>query len=340
MLRKGCPLLLALVMLTMAGVFAAHAAQSPFGVGLQEPAASPGGLFSSFFAYVAQEQARFYRALQEALKAMKADGTAGLWLVALSFAYGIFHAAGPGHGKAVISSYVLANGETLKRGIALSFASALLQAVTAVALISVAAVLLNLTSIAITETTRWFEIGASGLVLLLGLSLVWSKILRPSFQQRPALVPVGGHDHHDGHGHHHHHHHHHVHGEACASCGHSHAPDPAMIAGPFTLAKGWSAIVAVGLRPCTGALVVLVFALAQGLLWAGIAATFAMALGTGITVSILAAMAVGAKGVALRLFGSEGRAAERIHRFAESLGAILVLLLGAILFTAAVGYGA
>lgn len=327
-------LMLALAILAAGGAFAAHAAQSPFGVGLPEPAASPGGVFSSFFAYVAQEQARFYKALQDALKAMKADGTAAIWLIGLSFAYGVFHAAGPGHGKAVISSYVLANGETLKRGIALSFASALLQAVTAVALISVAAVLLNLTSIAITETTRWFEIGAATLVLLLGAGLVWSKILQPLLQPRPALVPAGGHHRHD------HHHHHHGHGETCASCGHSHAPDPATIAGPFSLARGWSAILAVGLRPCTGALVVLVFALAQGLLWAGIAATFAMAIGTGITVSALAALAVGAKGAALRIFGGEGRAGERVHRFAECAGAIAVFLLGAILFTAAVGFSA
>ena len=62
------------------------------------------------------------------------------------FVYGIFHAAGPGHGKAVISSYVVANEETWWRGVVLSFASALLQAPVAVAVVGIAAALLNATA--------------------------------------------------------------------------------------------------------------------------------------------------------------------------------------------------
>jgi nickel/cobalt exporter len=61
----------------------------------------------------------------------------------ISFVYGIFHAAGPGHGKAVISSYLVANEETWRRGVTLSFASALLQAITAVLIVAVAAVLIG-----------------------------------------------------------------------------------------------------------------------------------------------------------------------------------------------------
>src|SRR5690554_1555485 len=160
-------------------VTGASAAPSPFGVGLPEAAASPSGPFAGVFRWVARQQSAFYQALTEALKALKADGSAGWWLVGLSFLYGVFHAAGPGHGKAVISAWVLANRETLLRGIALSFASAFAQAVTAIVLVGVAAVILNLTSVAITETTRLFEIGSYAAVTALGLMLVWSKILRP-----------------------------------------------------------------------------------------------------------------------------------------------------------------
>ena len=67
------------------------------------------------------------------IRAAKSDGSAVWTLLAISFAYGIFHAAGPGHGKAVISSYLVANQETARRGIVLSFASALMQALVAVA---------------------------------------------------------------------------------------------------------------------------------------------------------------------------------------------------------------
>lgn len=321
----------------------AIAANSPFGVGLPEPNAAPSGPFASFFAWIAAEQSAFYRSLQEAIKQLKEQGSAGWWLVGLSFAYGVFHAAGPGHGKAIISSYVLANEETVRRGIVLSFASALAQAVTAVLLIGIAAILLNMTSIAITETTRWFELGSYLAVMLIGAGLLWQKALRPMVAgARPrslgASAAIAS-----GHGHHHSydggHHHHHAEGEVCPSCGHSHAPDPGQLQGEMSLGKAWSVIVAVGLRPCTGALVVLVFALAQGLIWAGVLSTFAMALGTGITVAVLASLAVGAKGFALKFFG-EGAAIHRVHRAIEIMGAALVFLLGATLFIAAAGWGA
>jgi nickel/cobalt exporter len=109
------------------------------------------------------------------------------------------------------------------------------------------------------------------------------------------------------------------------------------ITGPMSLARAWSVILAVGLRPCTGALVVLVFAMSQGLWLAGVGATFAMALGTGLTVSLLATLAVTAKGVALRLAGS-GQVT-RVHRVIEAAGALIVLFLGATLFIASLGWG-
>ena len=105
------------------------------------------------------------------------------------------------------------------------------------------------------------------------------------------------HDH--DHGHHHDHDHHHHHGDEHASAwGHAHGPEPQDLAGPGGWRRGLSAIVAVGLRPCSGAILVLVFALAQGMLWAGVAATFVMGLGTAITVAAIATIAVGARELA------------------------------------------
>lgn len=363
---SSLPVFLALACLVVVAATPAAASPSPFGVGLVEPSVAPGGIFSGFFGWIAQQQKAFYASLTTAIKAMKEDGSAGWWLMGLSFLYGVFHAAGPGHGKAVISSYVLANGETLRRGIALSFASAFAQAVTAVVLIGIASVLLRMTSIAITETTRWFEIGSYAAVALLGAFLVWRKILKPMLTpRRPVALGAqavaacthdhshdhdhhhhdhghghhdhGHHDHHHGHDHVHHHDHAHEAGEVCGSCGHVHAPPPSMLAGRFTLARAWSVILAIGLRPCTGALVVLVFAISQGLALAGIAATFAMAVGTGLTVSVLAMLAVVAKDVALRSVG--GRAAARLHAGIEGFAALVVFLLGTSLLVAALGWG-
>jgi nickel/cobalt exporter len=273
----------------------------------------------------------------------------------LSFAYGIFHAAGPGHGKAIITSYVVANNETLRKGIILSFASAFAQAVTAIVLVGGLAVVFNLTSLAIQDTAKWFEIGSYVLITGLGGWLLWQKAVRPlvasfaagSADEGLALAGAG-----HGHGHHHHHHHDHAHGHhhhdhvhdvgpdgVCSTCGHAHAPTPDMIQGKITLARAVSIILAVGLRPCTGALVVLVFALSQGMIAAGIASTLAMAVGTGITVSLLAGLAVGAKDLAVRLFGEGSPMAVRIHRTIEIVGATVVFLLGLTLLIAAVGWG-
>ena len=85
------------------------------------------------------KQSEFYREMSSTIRAAKSDGSAVWTLLGISFAYGIFHAAGPGHGKAVISSYLVADEETARRGIVLSFASALLQALMAVALVAVLA---------------------------------------------------------------------------------------------------------------------------------------------------------------------------------------------------------
>ena len=111
----------------------------PFGLNRGAPPSEVGG----FTGWILAKQAEFYRMLSGLIRAAKADGSAAYTLLGISFLYGVFHAAGPGHGKAVISSYLVANNETWRRGIVLSFASAILQAFTAVAVVGVAAVLLG-----------------------------------------------------------------------------------------------------------------------------------------------------------------------------------------------------
>ena len=133
-------------MLLAAGAIDAALAQgSPFGVGPPK-SAPPRDARTGIVGWIMVKQAEFYKGLSGAIRAAKTDWSA-LWvLFGLSFAYGVFHAAGPGHGKAVISSYVVANGETWWRGVVLSFASAMVQAAVAVAIVGIAAVLLNATA--------------------------------------------------------------------------------------------------------------------------------------------------------------------------------------------------
>lgn len=325
-------------------------AQNPFGApkgAVAEPQVS------GIIGWLLAKQSEFYLQMSKTIRAAKTDGSAVWALLGISFAYGVFHAAGPGHGKAVISSYLVANEETARRGIVLSFASALMQALMAIAIVGIGAAVLNVTAGQMCGAERVIEIASYGLIAAFGARLVWSKgggFFRALRSWRgaptplvPAMAHAHGHDHaHHDHGHshdthervphdhahaHHHDHNHpdHVHDE---HCGHSHGPEPSALAGPGGWSRGLSAILTVGIRPCSGAILVLVFALAQGLFWAGVAATLLMGLGTAITVSAIAIIAVSAKGLASRMAAGRDGGGAILLRGIEFGAAALVLLFG------------
>jgi nickel/cobalt transporter (NicO) family protein len=344
------------------GALRSALAQNPFG----GPPAAPDAQVGGVVGWLLTKQSEFYREMSSTIRAAKADGSAVWTLLAISFAYGIFHAAGPGHGKTVISSYLVANEETARRGIALSFVSAMMQSLVAVLIVGIGAWLLNVTAKTMCGAERVVEIASYTLIAAFGVRLVWSKgagfirALRSSWRRAgPQLAPVLAHaasprlnhrqlshDHGD-HGHHHHdpapahatvvcehvpehgnaahQDHRHVHD---AHCGHSHGPEPMQLAGPGGWRRGFSAVLTVGIRPCSGAILVLVFALAQGLFWAGVAATFVMGLGTAITVATIAVIAVSAKGLARRLTAGREGGGALLMRGVEFGAAGLVLLFG------------
>lgn len=281
----------------------AQGAAGPFGVG--RPDAPGAGAPTGFFAWIAAKQSLFYQAMSHAIRAIRTD-PAALWsLIGLSFAYGVFHAAGPGHGKAVISSYLVATGEGFRRGVALSALAALAQAVTAIVVVGALAILLGATSIAMGAATYWLEAASYAAITALGAVLLWRKgrgLLRAA-----RGLPV------------------HVHGPDCA---HEHGVDPALVQGRVDWRRAGAAVMAVGLRPCTGALIVLVFALAQGLAWAGVLATLAMAGGTALTVAAIAALAVGAKATALRIASARPSFGGALLGLMEAGAAALILMFG------------
>ena len=111
-------------------------------------------------------------------------------------------------------------------------------------------------------------------------------------------------------------------------------PAPKDLEGDLTWGKSMGIAASVGIRPCTGAILVLIFALSQGMLWAGVFATFAMALGTAITTSALAALAVGSKELATRYAGEGSRWAGHIGTAAGLAGSTAVLVIGTAFFFA------
>lgn len=318
--------LLILCLLLVAGALDVALAQ-PFGIPRGASPSASGG----FAGWILAEQARFYRMLSGLIRAAKTDGSAAYTLLGISFLYGVFHAAGPGHGKAVISSYMVANNETWRRGVALSFASALLQAFTAIAIVGVAAVLLNATARTMGHAVRVVEIVSYALIVLIGLRLLWVKggsLLRLLRGRAHAHDHALAHAHAHGHSHGHDH----RHGEEEASAwGHAHAPEPRALAGRDWWKRGLAAIFAVGLRPCSGAILLLVFALAQGLFWTGVASTFVMGLGTAITVAAAATLAVAARGFAGRLARRKPGVGLIVVRGLETAAAVVIILFGAAL---------
>ncbi|HVY19078.1 MAG TPA: hypothetical protein VHA70_03230 [Bauldia sp.] len=319
----------------------AHAS-GPFGIGTPEQGgAGFGGPLGPFFVWIAVHQSHFYQALTQALTSLKQDPL-GVWvLLGLSFAYGVFHAVGPGHGKAVITSYLVASGDSMRRGVAISFAAAMVQAASAILFVAVGAILLRLTATAITFATDWVEIVSYAAIAVVGAWLLWTKSFGGGHHHHHHHVEVeddgrdhAAHDHDEHHEHDDHHHHdHHDHDHH-----HEHDDHAPVAQGKFRKALG--AVFAVGIRPCSGAIIVLVFALSQGLLAAGIAATIVMGLGTGLTVAALAVLAVTARGAALRFAGGvDSPMAYRLVRVMEIGGAACVLLFGLVLLGGALASG-
>ena len=292
-------------------------ARNPFSVGVTEG----GGQYTGVLGWIMSQQMAFERQMSGAVRAIRTTG-AGFWTLAgLSFAYGVFHAAGPGHGKAVVAAYMIANERALKRGLVISALASLLQGFVAVAIVGVLALLLNATAQHMRDAAQWVEIASFAGIATFGGFLAWRKgralaaALRPPqpvsrFTCEAAEADEG-----------------HEHGP---NCGHFHMPDPTTLGKKtFSWRDAALTVVTAGSRPCSGAILVLIFSMAQGIFWAGVAATFAMALGTALTTGALATLAVLAKDMALRLTGRQNsRRGEIVGRALEFAAACLVLTLG------------
>ncbi len=364
-------------------MFAQAPARSPFDIGVRERSGPPPA--TGFSAWVLGEQIRFERMLSGAVRAIKADSSALWTLLGISFAYGVFHAAGPGHGKAVVASYMLANERSLRRGVIISLMAAVLQGVVAVLIVGILAAMLNATSARMRDAAHAVELASYAGIAVLGAWLIWRKgrgllavlgfgAVRHAHdhaahrheahshaQSTPAAHEHARHDH-ARHEHARHDHHGHQHGPGCTHdhlaheakvsakavapapqvhvhdehCGHFHAPSPDMLSDKnFSWKTATLTVFAAGARPCSGAILVLVFALAQGIFIVGVAATFAMSIGTAITTSALAAMAVLAKGLAVRFLGEGSERGIVAVRALELVAAILVFMLGASLLMGA-----
>jgi len=269
--------------------------------------------------WVREQQQAFYGSMSGTLRQIKTSSPyAAAWtLMFLSFGYGIFHAAGPGHGKTVISAWLLATENELKRGITIAFLSSIIQALVAILLVSVLLLLVASAGSMARDVGGFLESASYAMIGAMGLYLIWTAL-------RPKPLQV----------HHDHYHHDHVHNE---NCGHAHVAEAKQVRGQWTFTKAFSLAFAVGIRPCTGAILVLILANALGIYWAGVASTLVMAIGTFLTVSVIAAIAVYSKKLAMRLASRDDKWLDWLGFTLRMGGGLAIAGLGGLLFLASLG---
>jgi ABC-type nickel/cobalt efflux system permease component RcnA len=316
--------------------------------------------FEDPVSWMREKQQSFYSRMSMSLRQLRrqSSAAAGWTLFVLSFLYGVFHAAGPGHGKAVISGWLLATENELKRGILIAFLSAMIQALTAIVVVSGLLLFVSGAAAMAKDAVQVLESASYLMIGGMGLYLVWTawrghghhhghaqasgttQTPSPKAEQverrhegmmfdlvsRPASSSAGDPALSAGH----------IHDENCG-CGHSHAPSAADVRGDWSLARAFALAFAVGVRPCSGAILVLIFSWPLGLYWAGIASVLAMGVGVFLTIAVIAALTVFAKGAAVKLAGADNPLMSMAVRWGKIGVGFAIAGLGLLLFLGSLG---
>jgi len=225
------------------------------------------------------------------LKAVAADpARAGGSLLIFSLLYGVLHALGPGHGKIVITTWLATHPSKLKSSIGLTLASSLLQGVVAIALVVVVLGLLQLPARQLHASSFWLEKGSYALVGVLGLLLCWRALKKlRALLRKPAFKRFTPHHVHDAH----------------CGCGHQHLPTEDQLQRGDDWRARLMIILSMGMRPCSGAIMVLLFSKVIGVFGWGMASALAMSAGTSVTITSLALLVHSFRQLAIRLSGTK-----------------------------------
>ncbi|WP_323118289.1 HoxN/HupN/NixA family nickel/cobalt transporter [Burkholderia alba] len=299
----------------------------PDGPAPHSPAASPSpplplpGFVRAAVRTVIVAQARLDETLQDEVVQWRAGGSwrALLVFIGLSLAYGVLHALAPGHGKTIVAAYFGSRAASARRVAAFTLTTALGQSLTAVALVAGALALFEGTANAVMHTAAPLELVSA--VAILGVaSLTALRIVRRQeccaaepdvdFSAGGRLAASGADGDSDG-------------GTYLGSrLSARFRPD---VAQPYK--ASWLAL-AVALRPCAGALFVLLIAARYQIFWLGIAAAFAIGAGVAATTFALG-YAIG-KGRVAMLNAAAGSRLERLQRRVALAGALFIAAFSAL----------
>lgn len=285
------------------------------------------GGFDRLAVFAADQQRGFQNDIALGLRGLRAGNAGAFWgLMALCFGYGFFHAIGPGHGKIVIGGYGAGVNVAAVRLSVIGLLSSLGQAVTAVALVYAGLWLFSMTREALVGTAdRMMAPLSYGAICLVGLWLLvrgLRKLRRPKAHAHHGPMHHQPHDHHD-HGH-----------DVCGECGHRHGPSVEEVAKATSLRDALLLIASIAIRPCTGALFVLIITWQMGIAAAGIAGAFAMALGTAVVTVGVGLGAVGLRGGLVRGLAGSGALRVAVPLVEVAAGALVIALAGGLLLRA------
>ncbi|MEF1227225.1 nickel/cobalt transporter [Vibrio fortis] len=280
-------------------------------------------------------------------EAKSSPWAAGSYLIGFSFVYGMLHSLGPGHGKVIVSTYLATHPTKAKASLVLTVVSALLQALVAILLVGVLIWGFNASMRVVNDKANMFVLLSFALVAAVGALICW-KALRNIYQtmrkpklkvkaitdlatsgqspltmQAPTLnsmsiqKPVA-------HAHH-----------ADCGCGHQHVADAEAINKASTLREYAGIIVTIGVRPCTGAVMVLLFANVVGMYWMGVLSALAMAVGTALTTSLIAIMTLTGKHLVKRYLSAGNKNGNETWKVAghylQLFGGMLLIVIGTLL---------
>jgi ABC-type nickel/cobalt efflux system permease component RcnA len=275
------------------------------------------GSFEDVARFAAAQQRSFQNTIAGALRAARAgDAGAVTALLTACFAYGFFHAIGPGHGKILIGGYGVGRHVPMLRLTTISLVASLGQALTAIVLVYAGVTFLSLGRERMISVTEGLMAPISyGAIVLIGTWLVWRGLRR----MRPM---PHNHDHqHDGHG-------------TCVTCGHAHGPTLSQVEQTGTLREALVLIGGIAIRPCTGALFVLVITWQMGIGLLGIWGAVAMAMGTATVTVATGIGAVFLRGRVVSVLAGSARTVQIMAMIEVVAGAAVVALAGGLLFRA------
>lgn len=238
--------------------------------------------------------------------------TGGIWLLTGAFFYGVLHAIGPGHGKFVVTTYLSTNKESLLAARLVPFVGSLMQGVSAILFVFILAIGFNLASGDL-STSRWYVEKISAVMIGgFGAFLIYQalKSLRPPTMKYLRFTAQ------------------HTHDEQCG-CGH-HGVGQTLADNHWKTRLG--VILAIGARPCSGAIMILLFSNALGIVTWGIAAVMTMAFGTALSIMGLSLAVRYARNQTLAWFGPEHPALKWLAPAAKIAGGIVLILFATILF--------